>query len=291
MIFVSMMADNMNFFYAHLIESISRRCGVSIGIEDGVAWQQRERMLDRGEAHLGVICGLPYVWKVDRSEPLVELVAAPVMKRTRYRDRPVYFSDVIVRGDRAFRRFADLRGASWAYNEPHSHSGYNLTRFHLGSLGERAGFFGQVVESGAHQTSIQMVVDGAVDASAIDSTVLELECELRPRLARAVRIVHTFGPSPAPPVVVSTKVSEELRRRLRRLILSVHHEPAGRELLARAGIARFAAVSDSHYDPIRRMAQCVKGIRLSGCTADPMPWRTRGAIGTFQAASALGKKV
>src|SRR5262249_773577 len=149
--------------------------------------------------------------KVDRKAPLVELLAAPVMQRPRYEGRPIYFSDVVVRAGSPLRSFADLRGASWAYNEQGSQSGYNLTRFYLASLGEPSGYFGNAIESGAHQSSIQMVMEGLVDASAIDSTVLELEFERRPHLAAVVPVIHTLGPSPVPPAVVSTKVPAELR--------------------------------------------------------------------------------
>jgi ABC-type phosphate/phosphonate transport system substrate-binding protein len=30
--------------------------------------------------------------------------------------------------DSPYRTFADLQGCRWAYNEPNSHSGYNITR-------------------------------------------------------------------------------------------------------------------------------------------------------------------
>ena len=92
----------------------------------------------------------------------------------RYQDRPVYFSDVVVRRDRAhFESFVDLRGASWAYNEPRSHSGFNVVRAYLAESGHLDDFFGAVVESGAHSESLEMVLSGRVDGAAIDSTVLE----------------------------------------------------------------------------------------------------------------------
>jgi ABC-type phosphate/phosphonate transport system substrate-binding protein len=269
--FVSLMADNMDFFYRLLVDWLSHRAGVAIEVEDCMPWQERERMLDRGEAHIGFICGLPYVRKVDRRKPLVELLAAPVMQRPRYDGRPIYFSDVVVRADSPLRGFADLCGASWAYNEPGSQSGYNLTRFYLASLGERSGYFGNAVESGSHQSSIEMVMDGLVDASAIDSTVLELELELRPQLAAVMRVIHTLGPSPAPPAVVSTKVPTELRRKLRRMLLTMHNDPCGERILGRAGIARFTSVSDADYNPIRRMARLAEGIRLTVAQREGIP--------------------
>ena len=57
------------------------------------------------------------------------------MKHPRYGARPVYYSDVIVHADSSFRHFEDLRGGTWAYNEPGPHSGYNLVRYHLAMRG------------------------------------------------------------------------------------------------------------------------------------------------------------
>jgi hypothetical protein len=115
----------------------------------------------------------------------------------------VYFTDVIVRRDHPARTFADLHGRGWAYNDEGSHSGYNLVRHHLLALGETRGYFGRVVASGAHQCSIQMVLDGTIDASGIDSTVLEIETDRRPELDAGLRTIAVIGPSPIPPVVVA----------------------------------------------------------------------------------------
>ena len=121
------------------------------------------------------MCGLPSVLRVDKRKPRIELLAAPVMEGDRYDDRPIYFSDVVVRRDNDFHAFADLQGASWAYNEPGSHSGYNAVRHYLATQCDPWGTFSRVVESGSHQASLQMILDGEIDASAIESTVLELE--------------------------------------------------------------------------------------------------------------------
>lgn len=264
---VSLMAENFSPLYRDVTGYLARRTGLRLQIEEGVAWQERERMLDRGEAHVGFICGLPYVLRADRPEPPVELLAAPVMAAPRYAGRPIYFSDVIVRRGSPYRAFADLRGASWAYNEPGSQSGYNLTRWHLAHLGETRGFFGRVVEAGAHQVSLRMVVEGKVDASAIDSTVLERELEQHPELAPEVRIVETLGPSAMPPAVASTSLPPAARDTLRRALLAMHRDGEGRAILERARMRRFAPVSDRHYDDIRRMAREAQAVALSASSS------------------------
>jgi phosphonate transport system substrate-binding protein len=73
-----------------------------------------------GQVHFAFLCGLPYVrLRREVSEPL-EALAAPVLTGERYARRPVYFSDVIVASDTGADSLDDLRGSTWAYNEPDS---------------------------------------------------------------------------------------------------------------------------------------------------------------------------
>ena len=53
----------------------------------------------------------------------------------------------VVRADSHVRAFADLRDESWAYNEPGSHSGFNLVRYHLASNVLPWRFFGRFTSS------------------------------------------------------------------------------------------------------------------------------------------------
>ena len=276
---VSLMAENAGFFYRALASYLTRQVGLRIELEESVPWQERERMLDRGEVEIGFICGLPYVWKADQPNPHLELLAAPVMRGARYRGRPVYFSDVVVRRESAFRQFTDLRGSSWAYNEPTSHSGYLLTRCHLARLGELDGFFARVVEAGAHQTALRWVIDGTVDASAIDSTVLELELTLHPELAPLIRVVETLGPSPIPPAVISTRVPLMIRRALQTALLEMHENDEGREILAAAMTKRFVEITDAEYNPIRRMALEAAFVQWTPLPALPDPASSRDETG------------
>jgi phosphonate transport system substrate-binding protein len=184
----------------------------------------------------------------------LELLAAPVARGERYQGRPVYFSDVVVRRERLFGSFEDLRGASWAYNEPRSHSGFNVVRAHLAQWQKPGSFFAVAIESGSHSASLEMVVRGKVDAAAIDSTVLEWLGERRRALVQQVRVIETLGPSPMPPWVMRRAVPEPLRARIRGIFLRMHREAFGQALLALAGLARFVAVEDRDYGPIRTMA-------------------------------------
>ncbi len=239
---------------------LSQHLPIPVEFVDDIPWPERYRQLDEGQIHAAWICGLPYVCRFDQPNPKIELLAAPVMAGARYENRPVYFSDVVVHRDSQFQTFADLRGASWSYNEPGSQSGYNITRYHLATLGETAGFFGQVIGSGAHQQSLRLILEGKIDASAIDSTVLEWELAHRPEIGDQTRIIDRFGPSPIPPWVICTAVPLEIRQQLGQLLLGLDEEEDGRSILALGQLVRFTAVTNEDYDPIRHMARETEGV-------------------------------
>jgi phosphonate transport system substrate-binding protein len=257
----SIQAPNADFYCEHIAGYISDRLDLPVSFVTGLPWQERERMIDAGEVQVGWLCSLPYIWKADRPNPSIELLVAAIMEGERYEQKPVYFSDVVVRRGSQYKTFDDLKGAHWAYNEPNSHSGCNVVRYHLAILGELSGFFGAVTESGSHQDSLEMILDGRVHASAIDSTVLEIEIANHPSLRDRIRVIEILGPSPIPPWVVSRDLSGPLKDSLRTVFLEMHKNEAGWIILREAMIDRFVSVSDQNYDPIREMERIAKTVR------------------------------
>jgi phosphonate transport system substrate-binding protein len=232
---------------------LSEQLSVPIEFIDDVSWQDREKLFDRGEIHVCWMCSLPYIWKADQATSPVELLAAPVMQSARYQNQPVHFSDVVVHRGSKFRRFGDLRGASWAYNEPHSHSGYNITRYTLAKMGLENGFFGLVTASGSHMRSLELILEGQVDASAIDTTVLDLLLTKKPEIGEQIRVIDTWGPSPIPPWVILKNLDPDLRRSMRTLLLDMHRHLQGRKILDQGLIDHFTHIDDDYYDTVRDM--------------------------------------
>lgn len=258
--FTSSQAPNAEEYVRGIVAHLGKRLELAIEFANEGDWHTREQALDEGEIHLGWICGLPYVWKADRPNPPIELLAAPVMAEARYEGRPIYYSDVAVKTGGPYNSFSGLRGARWAYNEPGSHSGYNVVRYHLATIGEERSFFSEVLEVGSHQRALKLILDGEVDAAAIDSSVLETEMRRNPPLAEQIRIIEVLGPSPIPPWVVHKGVPPELRSALRHELLALENSSKGRELLSAGALAGFSEVHDEDYDLIRGMANKAEGV-------------------------------
>jgi phosphonate transport system substrate-binding protein len=233
--------------------AITDRVGIALGLDTELVVEADYDSCRNDVNDVCFVCSLPYVmFEREGVSPAVP-VAAPILEGRRYGGRPVYYSDVIVAGDSDAMSFVDLRDRSWAYNEPLSHSGYGITRYHLVTLGETDGFFGEVIESGFHETSIRMVAEGEVDASAIDSQVLAVEFRDYPELAERLRVIDSLGPSTIQPVAISKRLDEDLREGIRGVLLDLHTTPGGPEILAHGLVERFVSVNEGDYDDIRSM--------------------------------------
>lgn len=250
-----------DFFVRDLAGWLAHELGMRVEFVRDGAWDEREARLDAGTIDLGWVCGAPYVLKRDRGIPLAVL-AAPVMRASQYRDRPVYFSNVIVRAESPYQTFEQLRGTRWVYNEPNSYSGYHVVRDYLARRGWDGDFFGEVTASGAHARSVEMILDNSADASAIDSTVLELLCETEPPLSDRIRIIESLGPGPMPPFVAGAHLAANLRARISSIMIEMHNRPRGRELLDKARMRRLARVTDSDYDMIRGQLEVARQIQF-----------------------------
>jgi len=240
LVFATFLAPNLKPVYEAVVEKVSLELGVAARLVVGDSLEQ----LDDGTVDFAFVCGLPYVRMSDRLTP----IAAPVVEGERYQGLPIYFSDVIVNASSPARSIADLRGCSWAYNEPDSHSGYLVTLFKLHEMGESRSFFSGWEMAGFHQESIRRVAAGRVDGSAIDSQVLAVELRDHPGLRSRIRVIDVLGPSTIQPLVATAGVDPALAQGVQAVVTGMHGEALRRGL-----IERFVAIDDSRYDDIRRM--------------------------------------
>ena len=241
-------------------EHIARYIGEKVDCPTTLRVGQSFAEFAEGQLDVAFICGLPYVRMASQYNCPVELLAAPVLIGKRYRHRPIYFSDVIVRNESPFTCFDDLRGCVWAYNERASHSGCNLVCYSLLERGKSPEYFGETVKSDSHLRSLEMVLEGEVDAAAIDSHLLDVLRSRDVKLATRLRVVDMLGPSSIPPVVVSKRVAKEIKCRIQQALITMHLDDCGARGLREGLIERFVVVVDEDYGDLRGMLRRVEKV-------------------------------
>jgi len=251
LVFATYLAPSIRPVY----ELVAQAAGEALGRPTSLVTGRSFGQLTDGTVHFAFLCGLPYV---RLSGCGLRAIAAPVLTGHRYGGRPIYFSDVIVPSTSSAQGLGDLRGCSWAYNEPDSHSGYLVTLHHLLEMGETPAFFGRWKMTGHHQESVRRVAAGDLDASAVDSQVLAVELRDHPELAGRIRVIDVLGPSTIQPLVATAAASEALTREVKSVVTSLD-DPR----LARGLVERFASVDDSSYADIRSMLGAVEALRAT----------------------------
>ena len=236
-----------------LADHLQRALGgerVSLRAETRVSGPQRggECSSFADEADVAFMCAPSFVWLRELRPPPVELLGvSPVFDDERNRGRPVYFCDVVVRGDGPIRSFSGLEGGSWAYNDASSLSGYYCLLNKLAESGADESYFDSVFCSGSHLNSIESVLRGEADAAAIDSNVLRIRLREVPALRERLRVIESWGPFPIQPVVISSALHPGLKERLRNAFLATEVDQRTRPILKRFGLSHFVAVSQNDY--------------------------------------------
>ena len=211
------------------------------------------------EADLGFMCAPSLLLLRAANNPSAELLpVAPVWADERAEGRPIYFSDVVVRADSNIDSFEGLRGRTWAYNDDRSLSGWHSALQRLRDVPSGPEFFSSTVASGSHLESVRMLIEGVVDAAAIDSNVLIMERAQHPDHPTRLSVIESWGPFPIQPAVVRASLPDEIKTQIAEHLSDLHTSVAAAAL---DGIPfeRFAPIN---YEDYLSSPAVVEGARM-----------------------------
>jgi len=231
----------------HLQRTLGRE-RVSLRVETQISGPQKGSECSSFEDDLAFMCAPSFVWARELRPPPLELLGVlPVFDDERNLGRPVYFCDVVVREEAPIHAFSELEGASWAYNDACSLSGYYSLLNKLVESGADESFFASISCSGSHLNSIEAVLRGEADAAAIDSNVLRIRRREEPALQKKLRVIETWGPYPIQPVVVRSTLPPDLKQRLRTALLTTEQDQRTRRAMKAFGLSHFVVVDPEAY--------------------------------------------
>lgn len=132
---------------------------------------------------------------------------------------------IVVRASSKIETLEDLRGGTFAINEPDSNSGMNLARHLFAPLSRGGRFFSERIVSGSHIASVELIRTGAVNAAAVDCVTFALLQRYRPAATAELRVIAQTAMSPAPPFATSARGTAAVFTALRSVLLDIMRDP------------------------------------------------------------------
>lgn len=208
---------------------------------------------------------ISYIQQVDSKNAHMELLpVTSVHFHQKGEGKPGNFADVLVHCDLkdSVKEFLDLRGSKWAYSNENSLSGNLITIQTLKDMGEHPSFFGNLLLSGSHIKSIEMIVQKQADAAAVDANCAATYLKRNPLAKNEVFCLESWGPLPPYPIVVNSRMPDHLKKKIVNALLSMDQHPVWGKKLAEFNVTGFAPNDTSLYDVERNMISNIKGLKL-----------------------------
>jgi phosphonate transport system substrate-binding protein len=234
-------------YYQEMLAYIGKRLGRKVQLIQRKTYEEIDELFPKGEVDLAFICSGPYAAR--RNVYGFEALATPQV-----RGKPFYQSYLIVRKDSPYQSFQDLHGKVFAFTDPESNTGSIVPRHWLAEVGETPeSFFKQTTFTYSHDNSILAVAKNLVDAAAVDGHQWEYYQRVNPVHTANTRVIRKSDPYGSPPVVASLKLDGQVKSSIRDLLLTMHQDPEGKQIIDKILIERFVPPQDEWYEPINTM--------------------------------------
>jgi ABC-type phosphate/phosphonate transport system substrate-binding protein len=107
----------------------------------------------------------------------------------------------------------------------------------IAPLSREGKFFSQVRISGAHVSSIEMLLRSEVDVACIDCVTWGLIGRFRPALLEGLSVISQTPHAPAPPYVISMRYGRVFARKIQNALVHVMNNPQTAGIRNQLGMA------------------------------------------------------
>jgi phosphonate transport system substrate-binding protein len=229
------------------MEYMGQRLGRPVEMVQRANYEEINQLIQNGEVDVAFVCTGAYI--AGARDFGMEILLVPEIN-----GEASYYSWLIVPQNSPAVELADLRGKTFAFTDPLSHTGRIYPTYLVNQLGEMPeNFFGRIFYTYSHDAAIEAVANGLADGAAVDNLIYLYLMERKPELEQRMRVIHRSQPFGMPPVVVSPSIRPQLKAELLDLFMGMDSDPEGVVALRNLGIDRFTELDDSAYDSVREV--------------------------------------
>lgn len=240
--------DNDAFVIERLRTLLSEAMEEPVELIQRRTYQEITATLLDGSVDAAWICGFPFLQHRDR----LSLIGVP-----QWRGKPLYQSYLIAGADDPAQSLSDLEGATHAFSDPDSNSGYLVTASDLARAGSTPdAFFARTIFTYGHRNVVRSVAGGLTRSGSVDGYVWETLAEVEPSLTEGTRVVARSEWMGFPPFAARRdRVQSETVARFSSILTSLDMSTAGSEVLQLLFLDRIGEGEENLFDSIAlRMA-------------------------------------
>ena len=168
---------------------------------------------------------------------------------------------IFVRKDSGIRSIADMKNGNIVFVDPATMEGYLFPMAFLEQHGvkEIKKFFHRYYFSGSHESAIFAVLDGRADIGSAKSTVYNNLVKTDPSVGQELEIIAQSPEVPEVTLCIKSEIDQNLRERLRRVLLQMYRTDDGMKVLKQFKAKRFVGSKIEDFVIIEKMVQKVLG--------------------------------
>lgn len=248
-------AGNTVYLYEKLNEYISKKLDQKVELVSRKNYRDMNELIKRSEVDFASICSGAVAFLDNNS---FRILAVPVVN-----GKKEYKSYLIVHKDFEYKDINSIKGKTVTFTDEISFSGTMYPIYYLKQIGiDPQHFFSKVFFTGSHDKSIYLVSKKVVDAAFVDSLVYNHEMIVNSGVAGKTKIVYESGYFPIPPIVASGKMNDDLFNKIREILINMHNDSEGKNILKMLNIDRFDEGGDLDYSEVIKISNEVKDIKI-----------------------------
>lgn len=211
--------DGTKADYQPLFDAVARSSGLDFELRVGQSYSAVVEALCGGAADIAFVGAVTYLQATERG--CAELLAVAVDG-----GQSVYYSGFFAARTSPIRTLGDLRGRRVAFGDVNSTSSFAVPMVMLIENGiDPARDLGAVRLTASHADSLAALVHGQTDAAALSLESFDKAVAGGAVDPDEIRLVARSMPLPYPPLILSNRLPEATRARLREAFARAHTQP------------------------------------------------------------------
>jgi len=238
-------------YYKGVLNYLEDKLDMHVKLIDRKNYSETNDLIKTGNTDIAFICTGAYVAVHD--EVGAELLAMPQIN-----GKAVYYSYIIVNKDSNIKNFKELKNRSFAFVDPLSNTGKTYPTYLLTQMNETPDtFFSRYIYTHRHDKSIMAVAQGFADGAAVDGPIWDYLDKTNARYTSQTQVILKSPPFASPPVIARKDLSPELKEKISKILIEMHNDEKGREILKGMMIDRFVRGDDADFASARTMIKTI----------------------------------